>query len=73
MASSKNVKGTKNCHLSVSDLTKPKTLINDYERQETDIICITEPKITNQNFNFFNHRYYDTHINAIRGTTPKKE
>ena len=70
------VKEIKIAHLNIfstgSDLTKPQTLINSLAKQKTDIICITEAKITNKNCNHFNHKLYDTHINANLGQTTKE-
>ena len=69
-------KELKIAHLNIfstgPDLTKPQTLINSLAKQKTDIICITEAKITNKNRNYFSHSLYDTHINASPEQTTKQ-
>ena len=55
-------------HLNISssgpDLVKPQTLINSLYLKFTDIICITEAKITKKNKHFFKHNgYKPPHIN----------
>ena len=61
-----------NIFLMCPDLAKPQTFINSLAKQKTDIICITEAKITNKNCNYFTHKLYDTHINANLGKTTKE-
>ena len=64
-------------HLNISssgpDLMKPQTLINSLHRKFTDIICITEAKITKKNKFFFKHTGYSPpHINKPSSESAKE-
>ena len=61
-----------NIFSTVSDLQKPQTLKNSLDKQKTDIIWITEAKITNKNCNHFKHKLYDTQIITNLGQTTKE-
>ena len=52
-------------------LTKPQTLINSLYKQHTDLICITEAKINNNNANYYIHNQYITHINRAPNNSSK--
>ena len=54
-------------HLNIQStghlLTKPQTIIDFFARRKTDIICLTEIKISKTNQNFYHHKDYHTTLN----------
>ena len=52
-----------NIRASGQVLSKPQATILHFARQNTDIMCITEVKISRKNYNYYHHKDYNTFHN----------
>ena len=52
-----------NIRASGQDLSKPQATIIHFAQQNTDIMCITEVKISRKNYNYYHHKDYNTFHN----------
>ena len=52
-----------NIRASGQVLSKPQATILHFARKNTDIMCITEVKISKKNYNYYHHKDYNTYHN----------